>query len=200
MKSMFKAHQSALLASELCAVHNFSAVQWSYLRKCAVVQLPLVCRHTHANFSPVHCLTAVRQPSLAELIRYCRSSADTQWQCSSAVLLPEQQKECREREGGPCSVLSTCSGAQYTGTLFLLRYTLPTQVHCTCSGTLYLLRCTVTERGRPCELTAPESRRSLISQPKYSERQPNISSVNINQGLHQTHYVPESTFATLCPY
>ena len=150
MKSMFKAHQSALLASELCAVHNFSAVQWSYLRKCAVVHLPLVCRHTHANFSPVHCLTAVRQPSLAELIRYCRSSADTQWQCSSAVLLPEQQKECREREGGPCSVLSTCSGALYTGTLYLLRctgtmcllrctvhrYTVPAQVHCTCSGAL----------------------------------------------------------------
>ena len=145
------------------------------------MHLPLVCRHTHANFSPVHCLTAVRQPSLAELIRYCRSSADTQWQCSSAVLLPEQQKECREREGGPCSVLSTCSCALYT-------------------GTLYLLRCTVTERGRPCELTAPESRRSLISQPKYSERQPNISSVNINQGIHQAHYVPLSTFVTLCPY
>ena len=135
------------------------------------MQLPLVCRHTHANFSPVHCLTAVRQPSLAELIRYCRSSADTQWQCSSAVLLPERQKECREREGGPCSVLSTCSGALYTGTLYLLRRTVPAQVHCTqvhftCSGaqytgTLYLLRCTVHMYTVPAQVHCNRERAAL---------------------------------------
>ena len=140
------------------------------------MQLPLVCRHTHANFSPVHCLTAVRQPSLAELIRYCRSSADAQWQCSSAVLLPERQKECREREGGPCSVLSTCSGALYTGTLYLPRctvhrYTVPAQVHCTqvhCAcpgalytGTLYLLRYTVHRYTVPAQVHCNRERAAL---------------------------------------
>ena len=129
------------------------------------------------------------------LQEFCRHTVAVQ-QCSALTWAAKRV----QREGG-----RPLQCAQYLLRCTVHRYAVPAQAHCTCSGalytgTLYLLRCTVTERGRPCELTAPESRRSLISQPKYSERQPNISSVNINQGIHQAHYVPLSTFATLCPY